>query len=173
MRKVKSEGPSLFSVPAQETKLTYTVSVEVDEEFIKVLDEAKAIIGHATAVEVFKRAVTEFVQKRKKAPRVRKSSDRNSRYITKSVRHEVNERDSHQCSFVSKDGQRCQEIDGLQIDHIKPHGLGGGNELENLRLLCPAHNLLLAEQTFGREKIHFYSKGRASKFTSSAGSSTP
>lgn len=33
---------------------------------------------------------------------------------------------------------------GKEIDHIKPVALGGGNEVENLRLLCRAHH---AEKT--------------------------
>jgi len=45
----------------------------------------------------------------------------------------------------------------LEIDHRVPFARGGTNTPENLRVLCRAHNLFLAEQTYGesfvREKI--------------------
>ncbi len=45
---------------------------------------------------------------------------------------------------------------GLQIEHCRPFALGGGNDEGNLCLLCRSHNLLRAEQVFGREKIQGY-----------------
>lgn len=40
--------------------------------------------------------------------------------------------------------QRCRSRYQLQIDHIQPVALGGGNEPKNLRVLCRTHNLLMA-----------------------------
>lgn len=37
-------------------------------------------------------------------------------------------------------GKRCGSRHLLQIDHIRPVHAGGGNEAENLRALCSAHN---------------------------------
>jgi 5-methylcytosine-specific restriction endonuclease McrA len=44
----------------------------------------------------------------------------------------------------------------LQIDHIVPFAKGGKTEASNLRTLCRAHNLLMAELEFGREKVYFH-----------------
>ena len=68
----------------------------------------------------------------------------------------VRQRDHQQCGFVSSDGRRCSETCRLQFDHIMPFALGGTNEASNLRLVCPAHNQLFAEKSFGREKIESY-----------------
>ncbi len=75
------------------------------------------------------------------------------RYIPKQVRREVRQRDGNRCAFVNADtGQRCECERGLQFDHIMPFALGGeSNTSQNLRLLCPAHNRLAAEDVFGRD----------------------
>jgi 5-methylcytosine-specific restriction endonuclease McrA len=88
----------------------------------------------------------------------KKSRDRNSRpeanpastrHIPASVRDNVYTRDGGCCTFVSPSGVRCNSTRNLQIDHVKPFALGGGNDAPNLRLLCAKHNLLRAKYTFG------------------------
>lgn len=45
------------------------------------------------------------------------------------------------CSYIDPlTGRRCGSQHLLQIDHIRPVYAGGGNEAENLRALCAAHN---------------------------------
>lgn len=47
------------------------------------------------------------------------------------------------CEYVDPiTKKRCRSTFLLQIDHIKPIWAGGGNELENLQLLCAKHNQL-------------------------------
>ncbi|MCA9728578.1 MAG: HNH endonuclease, partial [Candidatus Eisenbacteria bacterium] len=53
-----------------------------------------------------------------------------------------------QCTYVGPEG-RCPERRGLEIDHRDPVARGGSNEPENLRVLCRAHNRLMAERAFG------------------------
>ena len=77
----------------------------------------------------------------------------NGRYIPRSVRRKLYERDRGQCCYCSPDGVRCSQNKYLQIDHIVPYAKGGKSELSNLRLLCPSHNQLLAEQAFGKDFI--------------------
>lgn len=59
-----------------------------------------------------------------------------------------------QCSFADpKTGIQCTSRYQIQVDHIKPKALGGGNENKNLRPLCRQHNLYEAERIFGRQKV--------------------
>jgi 5-methylcytosine-specific restriction endonuclease McrA len=71
------------------------------------------------------------------------------RRIPVAVRDRVLAGAQYQCSYVGSDGVRCCETRGLQIDHIRPVSLGGGNDPGNLRVLCPAHNILEAERLLG------------------------
>ena len=72
-----------------------------------------------------------------------------SRHIPRATRDQVLLRDGQQCTYVGPTGCRCEARSNLHIDHIRPFALGGGNEAENLRVLCAAHNGRLAERTFG------------------------
>ena len=67
-----------------------------------------------------------------------------TRYIPARIRHQVYTGAEGQCSFVGENGRRCSARRGLHIDHIKPYAHGGTHDQENLRLLCPAHNRLMA-----------------------------
>jgi 5-methylcytosine-specific restriction endonuclease McrA len=66
------------------------------------------------------------------------------------VRRAVARRDKEQCTYVDCEGRRCPSRSFLQLHHEHAHALGGASTFENLRLLCGAHNRLLAEQDFGR-----------------------
>ena len=76
-----------------------------------------------------------------------------SRYIPRAVAARVWQRDKGQCTYVAAlSGMRCQCRRGLQIDHIVPFARGGSSNLvSNLRLLCPQHNRVAADDIFGRE----------------------
>jgi hypothetical protein len=50
-------------------------------------------------------------------------------------------------------GQRCRERAGLEVHHEHAFALGGATTVENLRLLCRAHNGFLAERDFGRAQV--------------------
>jgi hypothetical protein len=51
---------------------------------------------------------------------------------------------------VSPGGRRCEDRRRLELDHIEPVALGGPSTVDCLRLRCRAHNILHAEETFGR-----------------------
>jgi hypothetical protein len=85
--------------------------------------------------------------------KVTETKEDDSRYIPAHVRHEVMLRDKGQCTYTSSDGRRCEARTRLHFDHIVPWARGGTHAAENLRLLCPAHNQLLARQFFGHDFI--------------------
>ena len=79
--------------------------------------------------------------------RGRGSSD--PRYIPLEVRRVVWERDGGRCTFVGENGHPCPACSDLDFDHIIPVARGGRSTVDNVRLLCRAHNQLEAERTFG------------------------
>ncbi|HWA72914.1 MAG TPA: HNH endonuclease signature motif containing protein [Polyangiaceae bacterium] len=71
-------------------------------------------------------------------------------HISNEVRRAVATRDGERCTYFDDAGRRCPSRAFLQLHHERAHALGGASTLDNLRLLCSAHNRLLAEQDFGR-----------------------
>ena len=106
------------------------------------------------------RGATEKIRqgnKPRRRPRTQNKSiakPKQSRYIPQSVRDEVYTRDGGRCAYVGTNGKRCPEDNYLQIDHIVPFAKGGKNTKDNLRLLCPRHNMLLAEGAYGKEHMN-------------------
>ena len=71
------------------------------------------------------------------APKSRASG----RAIPAAVKRDIWQRDGGRCRYVDPHtGRRCTSRHLLQIDHVLPHGLGGGSDPANLRLLCHAHH---------------------------------
>ena len=81
---------------------------------------------------------------------MRAKASRRARHISADVRAAVYKRDGGVCTFVSEAGQRCGCRHALQYDHIVAIADGGSSTVENLRLLCPAHNQLEAERRYGK-----------------------
>jgi 5-methylcytosine-specific restriction endonuclease McrA len=77
--------------------------------------------------------------------------------IKQSTRNAVLKKSGGQCEYRDpKTGHRCASRHLLEIDHIQPRARGGTNVPDNLRVLCRTHNLLMAQKSFGREKIEAF-----------------
>jgi 5-methylcytosine-specific restriction endonuclease McrA len=99
-------------------------------------------------------ALNEKLEKRKcgATSRPRKGpvrSSQNLRHIPRVVKRAVWKRDRGQCAFVSDTGHRCEARMGLEFDHLVPVAQGGTGTVDNIRLLCRAHNQHEAERTYG------------------------
>jgi hypothetical protein len=96
------------------------------------------------------------------APRASTKAQPGSRHIPNSTRRQVVERDGLQCTYVAPDGERCTSRRFLQFSpfgdraarhHEHAWARGGPSTTDNIRLLCAAHNRMLAEDDFGRERV--------------------
>jgi 5-methylcytosine-specific restriction endonuclease McrA len=83
--------------------------------------------------------------------RARQRRKQRSRHVPAHVRRAVWKRDGGRCTFVSKDGTRCDERGGLEFDHVNEFARGGQATIEGMRLLCRAHNQYAAECTYGAQ----------------------
>ncbi|MCB0317747.1 MAG: HNH endonuclease [Bdellovibrionales bacterium] len=168
-RRVEKEELPLFSTFDVEradindlAKQSNQIKFQAGAEFVETLDEVKSLLSTKypkgiTLEEVFSECMEVYLDKyspaRKQARRKKRKlkvvkTSNSSRYIPAKTRDEVFIRDNHQCSYVSKDGNKCCSTHNLQVDHIKPYALEGSNEIDNLRLLCANHNRLEAKRFF-------------------------
>ena len=69
------------------------------------------------------------------------------------VSRAVWERDSFQCTFVDEHGHRCSEKRYITLEHKQPFARGGPPTVDNLALLCKAHNAYRAREVFGEAHI--------------------
>jgi len=58
-------------------------------------------------------------------------------------------RDAGQCAFAGDRG-RCTARRFLELHHVQPFGHQGPATVENISLLCRAHNVYESELAFGR-----------------------
>jgi hypothetical protein len=167
----------------------YKVQFTASAEFHHKLERLRVLMGSSEPdgdlAAVIEQAVTEKLERleasrfaRASAPRKLLAHPRlhqgpaqtedartvvSSRHIPAAVRRAVYERDGGRCRYVDEHGRRCKERNGVQFHHRRPFGLGGEHSVQNIRLMCRAHNAYLAECDYGRKAMasHRHRRSRA------------
>jgi len=148
--------------PLSETthKLQLTMSDETRAKLTRVAELMSHSNPSGDLAVVFERAVDALLEKLEKArfgagrrKPARETGPVKAGYVSREKTRQVFERDGYQCTYSSEHGKRCAARRFLEVDHIEPRGLGGGDEIENLRTRCRAHNQLYAEQVYGAEHV--------------------
>jgi len=171
------EAPAPNSLPELHVRVTpvapgrYELAGVIGQQAHDALMASRELLGHAVPsgdlAEVLERAIAlQHVQLRKRRcgatdrPRTRAgangatpSDSADPRHVPAAVRNAVWKRDGDRCAFTSADGHRCEERSQLELDHVVPVARGGRATVENLRLLCRAHNQHVAEREFGRRHM--------------------
>ena len=161
--------PPIAVAPRVRTRITplsparYTLEVTLPGETHDLLRGVQGLLGHAVpsgdVAQVLHRALLFYkhaLEKRKFGVNARARHPRTSatqRCTPTRTRHAVYERDEGRCVFVDNKGQSCGSTSRLEFDHIQPVARGGKSTIENLRLLCRAHNQFEAERAFGMKFI--------------------
>jgi 5-methylcytosine-specific restriction endonuclease McrA len=81
-------------------------------------------------------------------------------HIPAAVKRAVWARDGGCCAWRLEDGSVCGSRRRVQYDHVRPEARGGESTVENVRLLCQAHNLLAARRIFGDAWMDRFRRGR-------------
>lgn len=157
--------------PARRARLTavapgcFELVALLGQEAHDQLVASRDLLGHAVPsgelLEVLERAIAlqfEHLRRRRcgaagRPRNVPPPASSNPRRVPNAVRRAVWERDGGRCTFVAADGHRCESRDRLELDHVVPVAQGGQPTVENLRLLCRAHNRHAAERAFGRDAV--------------------
>ncbi len=175
---LKLEAPRAQRVVEPLSEARFKVQVTVGARVAAKLEEAMALVGHQVASgdyeTLLEMALDSLLAARKKQrfglgakPRAKKTpvpappaeieaetaeqpgapTDR-SRAIPVEVKRAVVERDGLRCTFEGPGG-RCRETRRLQLHHDEAFARGGEHSVDNVRVLCQAHNLLIARQELG------------------------
>lgn len=73
-----------------------------------------------------------------------------ARHVPAAVRRAVHDRDGNRCTYRDASGRRRPARDRLEFHHLHPFAMGGEHSVANVRLVCRAHNVYLAEADYGR-----------------------
>ena len=168
-------APSASATPSPSPPLARTARIEplsasgvlvqmtMSAEGYADLKRARELLGHSIPngdmVKVIERALRTLVDDLEKTRRAKAARPRASVRPSKpghtpaATRREVFARDGEQCTYLDSEGRRCESRMRLELDHIQPRALGGGDEASNLRARCKAHNLHAAEEIFGKQHV--------------------
>lgn len=134
----------------------------LDAETMAMLAELKNAHPQATAADLVKRAIGAALEQVKKVRTPKFAPVQKGEGASKSVvsqaemRRQTFARAENRCEFVNESGKRCGSAYGLEVDHRIPRAMGGGAMLENLRVLCRAHNGYEAVRILGRDAMRGY-----------------
>ena len=155
------------TIPEERTRRVSDTHTELrlilDEEMMSDLNRIRELLSHANAnmssTEVFGRSMKALLSKidpeKRRAASAPKSQSENdkprsspdTRLAKGIIRRIVWSRDQGQCTFLDKTtGRRCTSRHMCEIDHIIPWSHGGKTEVENLRVMCKAHNQFIYER---------------------------
>lgn len=157
--------PSAAAAPPAATQRLVRFSFTAGEALLEKIERARALLRHKHPRGQLEGILTDALDAllakkdpalrlaRKRAPRDagRDVEPRDpTRRVPQTVKDEAWQRAGGRCAYVSADQRRCGSRDFLEYDHVTPWALGGASDdPRNIRLLCRAHNGLLARERFG------------------------
>jgi hypothetical protein len=165
--------------------------VTVSRQFLKKLDAARDGLGHtipgAMAEQVLEAALDQLLEKQARArglvrrprtvvataataateasvpnltkPRHRRTEPR--KHVPAAIFRAVWERDGGRCTWPLDGGSTCGSTHRLELDHLVPWARWGGETVDDLRVVCHAHNKLAARQVFGARCVERYARKRS------------
>ena len=151
--------PRVEPLSAASFRVEFTASAELRQK----LELAQNLLSHAVSTgdlaALVERAIDELLAAELKRrmgaerPRARRSLGEGSRHVPVDVVRAVWERDGFRCTFVDERGHRCSEKRFITLEHKQPFARGGPPTVDNLALLCKAHNAHRAREVFGEAHI--------------------
>lgn len=145
-------------VPGEEVfKLQFSVKKDVMSKIARARELLSGKYPKGVSLEnLLGEVLEDFIDRKDPARKVIKENKTGAatdkRHIPVNIKYKIFKDSNCQCSY-EKGGVRCSARWGLEIDHKVPFAKGGRTGISNLRLLCRAHNQLMAEQEFGKEHI--------------------
>jgi hypothetical protein len=165
-RPVSAPIPIVEPLSSHRYKIQFTAGEELHDDLERLQALLRSEIPDGDLAAIVAKAVRELRQRldarrfaQTSTPRkalVRTNAQPSSRYVDSAARRAVYLRDGGRCRFVDAQGRRCPERHRLEYHHRHPYGLGGNHDVDNICLMCPAHNLYLAELDYGKKVTSRY-----------------
>jgi hypothetical protein len=149
----------LQPLSATSYRVEFTANLELHDKIEQARNRLSHAIPTGDLARLFERALDVLLQVERKrrlgarGSRRRRNLEPGSRHVPREVARAVWERDDFQCTFVDARGQRCSERRFITIEHREPFARGGPATLDNLCLLCNAHNGMRAREEFGEGHV--------------------
>ena len=151
-------------------KIQFTASARLRDQLERLQVLMRTQVPDGDLAALIEAAVSEKVERleakrfaRVAAPRRRLTETRvapTTRQVPAAVKRAVDRRDSGRCRYVDQQGRRSEARHGLEFHHRRPFGVGGDHSVDNVSLLCAAHNHQLAEVDYGREAMARHRRAR-------------
>jgi hypothetical protein len=161
--------PAVEPLAPARYKVQFTATAALREKLERLQALMRSQVPDGDLAAIIEQAVTEKLERLEtrrfgstKNPRkgLAQSNPRaSSRNIPAPIKRFVATRDGMQCRYVDNQDRRCPERHRLEFHHQYPFGFGGDHRSDGLRLMCKAHNQLLAEHDYGRETIARHRRG--------------
>jgi hypothetical protein len=156
----QSKSGRMEALSAASFAVQFTASVELHGK----IERARELLSHSIPdgdlARVIDRAIDAVIAQEERRrmgagqPRKRRALREGSRHVPVEIARRVWERDGGQCTFVDGEGRRCSERRFTTVEHRFPFALGGTSlDVDNLCLLCGAHNHYTARQAYGTQYI--------------------
>jgi len=148
--------PAVTPLAPERYQITFTGSADTRDK----IEFARDLLSHAIptgdVAAIMDRALTTLIEelvRRKFAVTARPQKNRGQAkdpcYVSAAVKRAVYIRDRGRCTFVGKNGGRCDERAFVQFHHSDPKAAGGAGTVKNVRLMCRTHNQYEADLYFG------------------------
>lgn len=156
--------PAILSAPATVRRpvtpiaperflVQFTANAELRDKLRQAQDLLRHQVPNGDLAEIVEMAVSLLLNENRKRkcaqtdrPRPAPAKVTAGRPIPAAVRRAVWERDQGQCTFRNDAGRRCGEKGFIELHHVIPFAHGGPATVDNIALMCRAHNQGEAER---------------------------
>ena len=158
----RTPSAQAVSLPARRSQNTapeplghrrYKIQFTASQELCDKLREAQALLRHqlpdGDVAQVLDRALTLLLAETRRRKFAKTSRPRSpakhrasvaSRHIPAAIKRAVVSRDGGRCTFVGRNGRRCESADFVEYHHLDPWASSRCHSVEGIELRCRAHN---------------------------------
>ncbi len=148
--KTKSQAKDILtnSPKSQKNKI-------IDDEIKVLMNKLTHLMGKQKVKEMLETTLSESEAKLEKSAQ-RAPQKTSGRVVPAATMAKLKLRAQGQCEYIDEKGRRCCQTTKLTVEHVVPFAVGGGHELNNLKIFCAGHNQRAAMIFYGARKMESF-----------------